>query len=148
MVRNIRDRNVGKSSSRRVGRCFGLSEMVPVEGSITILCRLESAPDTIIPLVEPGAARYGSRLGLGVSVTMEIAGRSLLSKHFFTRMSSCEKDHSSAESSFIAVAGADGGGGVGDEATEAVGIWWAGGVWIGGVVGAGVVGCRELKGGC
>ena len=102
IARNMRERKVGKSRSRRVGKCLGFNEIAPVVGSITILCRDESAPETIIPFVEPGAAKYGSRFGSGVWTTIEIAGRFLLRRHFFTRISSCEKDHSSAESSVTA----------------------------------------------
>ena len=56
IARNIRDRKVGKSSRRRVGRCLGLIEIAPVVGSITMFCRPESLEEMIIPLVEPGAA--------------------------------------------------------------------------------------------
>ena len=36
IVLNINDKNVEKSSSLRVGRCFGLIVMAPVDGSIII----------------------------------------------------------------------------------------------------------------
>ena len=54
---NIRDRKVGKSRRRRVCRCLGLIEIDPVVGSMTIFCRLDSGPEIIIPLADPGAAR-------------------------------------------------------------------------------------------
>ena len=37
IARNMSERKVGKSRSRRVGRCLGLIEMAPVAGSITML---------------------------------------------------------------------------------------------------------------
>lgn len=58
MALNINDKKVGKSSSFSVGRCFGFSEIDPVTGSITIFCSVESGPEMMIPLVDPGAARY------------------------------------------------------------------------------------------
>ena len=58
MALNMSERMVGKSSNFKVGRCFGLREMVPVVGSMTMFCRLESAPVMTIPFVEPGDAIY------------------------------------------------------------------------------------------
>ena len=55
-ARNIRDRKVGKSRRRSVGRCRGFNEMEPVLGSIIIFCSPESVPERIKPLEEPGAA--------------------------------------------------------------------------------------------
>ena len=37
IARNMRDKKVGKSRRRRVGRCLGFMEMVPVAGSMTML---------------------------------------------------------------------------------------------------------------
>ena len=100
MARNIKERKVAKSMSRNVGKCFGLKEIAPVAGSMTMVWRVASEPpDTTMPFVEPGAARYCKRLGLGVWRSMEMLARLSLSRHFFTRISSCEKDHSSAEMS-------------------------------------------------
>ena len=99
MALNIRDRNVGKSSSFSVGKCLGFRDMAPVTGSIIIFCRLVSGPAMIMPLAEPGAARYWSLLGSGVLCEIEMAGSFTLRRHFFTRISSCENDHSSADSS-------------------------------------------------
>ena len=67
IVRNIRERNVAKSISRRAGKCFGLIEIDPVSGSITMLWSVASDPPaTTMPFVDPGAARYWSRFGSGV----------------------------------------------------------------------------------
>lgn len=78
MARNIKDRKVGKSRSLRVGRCLGLIEIAPVVGSMTMLWRVESAPEMMIPLAVPGAAMYGSLFGSGVFSMIEI-GVNLLS---------------------------------------------------------------------
>ena len=56
IARNINDKKAEKSKSRRVGRCFGLIEMVPVTGSMTICCMLDAGLDTMMPREEPGAA--------------------------------------------------------------------------------------------
>ena len=56
IARNISERNVGKSRSFKVARCFGLMEIVPVVGSITMFCSPESVPEMIMPFVVPGAA--------------------------------------------------------------------------------------------
>ena len=97
IARNMRERKVGKSSSRRVGRCRGFIEMVPVAGSMTMLCSPVSLPEITIPFAVPAAAMYGSRLGSGVLSAMEIGAKRLSSRHFLTRMSSWLKDHSFAE---------------------------------------------------
>ena len=94
---NISDKKVGKSNNRKVGRCFGFIEMVPVVGSITMFWRPESVPDITRPLDEPGAAMYGNLLGSGVFSIMLIGSNLDERRHFFTRMSSWLKDHSSAE---------------------------------------------------
>ena len=96
IARNIRERKVGKSRRRSVGRCRGLIEMVPVVGSITIFCMPVSALAITMPLVEPGAAMYGSRLGSGVLISIEMGANLASSRHFLTKMSSWLKDHSSA----------------------------------------------------
>ena len=97
MARNISDRKVGKSRSRRVGRWRGRTDMVPVVGSSTIFWRPESGPVRTIPLAEPGAAIYGRRLGSGGCGLSLMGCRAGLSKHRFTRISSWEKAHSSAD---------------------------------------------------
>ena len=56
IARNISERNVGKSSKRKVGRCRGFIDIVPVVGSMVIFCIPVSAEDIMMPLVEPGAA--------------------------------------------------------------------------------------------
>ena len=99
MALNISDKKVGKSSKRRVGRCRGLIDMVPVWGSITMFCSPESAPEITSPFEDPGAAIYGSLFGSGVFSTMLMGPNRGDKRHFLTRMSSWLKDHSSAERS-------------------------------------------------
>ena len=65
IVRNMSDKNAEKSRSRRVGRCLGFSVIAPVEGSIIICCNAEDVEETTIPLVDPGAAMYGSLFAFG-----------------------------------------------------------------------------------
>ena len=103
MVRNIKERNVEKLSKRRVGRCLGLREIAPVIGSIIICCSPVADADTMMPLVEPGAAIYGSRFALGALSWIVIGFKLRLRRCFRTRMSSCEKAHSSAERSDVVV---------------------------------------------
>ena len=88
IARNIKDRNVGKSNNRRVGRCRGFIEIVPVAGSIIIFCSPESEPEMTKPFEEPGAAMYGSLFGLGVFSVMVMGWNLAESRHFFTRISS------------------------------------------------------------
>ena len=121
MARNISDRNVGKSSSLRVGRCLGFIEMVPVVGSITIFWRPESEEEITMPLVEPGAAIYGSLLGSGVRTSTDIGANLGLRRHLRTRISSWLNDHSSAASR-VSRGGVGVGGG--ECATPFVWLWW------------------------
>ena len=72
IARNISERNVGKSSKRRVGKCRGFMEIVPVVGSIIMFCRPVSEPEMTSPFEEPGAAMYGNLLGSGVFSFIEI----------------------------------------------------------------------------
>ena len=101
---NINDRKVGKSRSFRVGmhRWLGFSEIAPVIGSITIspcfvgwyLVRrwwFRSWTRGV------RAARYWSLFGSGVLLEIEMAWRFSFSRHFLTRISSWENDHSSAD---------------------------------------------------
>ena len=103
IVLNISDRNVEKSSRRRVGRCLGLMVIAPVEGSIIICWRADEAEETTMPRAEPGAAIYGSLFALGAPSRMVIIGKLAVSRCFFTRMSSWEKAHSLAETSLVEV---------------------------------------------
>ena len=99
IARNIRERKAEKSNRRRVGKCLGLSVMVPVVGSIIICCMPGVGLAITIPLADPGAAIYGSLLASGVFSNMEIARRFVLKSCLRTNTSSCEKVHSSTERS-------------------------------------------------
>ena len=123
VARNISERNVGKSRSFRVARCFGLIEMVPVVGSMTMFCRPESVPEIIMPFVVPGAAIYGSLLGSGVLFMTEMGENLLSSRHLRTRMSSWLKDHSSADRRVVVADGL--GGAEVDEGEAAAELSWA-----------------------
>ena len=99
IARNIRERKAEKSKRRRVGRCLGLRVMVPVVGSIIICCSPGVGLAMTIPLVDPGAAMYGSLLASGVFSNTEILRRLALNSCFRTNTSSWEKVHSSTDRS-------------------------------------------------
>ena len=100
---NIKDKNAEKFSRRSVGRCLGFSVIAPVDGSIIICWRPDVVEETTIPLAEPGAAIYGRRLAFGAPSRTEMIFKLRLNKCFLTRISSCEKAHSSADSNDVVV---------------------------------------------
>ena len=51
-----------------------------------------------MPLVVPGCAMYGSLFAFGAASFMVMSLKFWLNRCFFTKISSCEKAHSSADS--------------------------------------------------
>ena len=75
MPRNMRERKVWKSRSRKVGMCLRLRERTPEESRVTCCVSVSrSGPERMIPLELSGAARY-CRLAIGFGFGLGNADR-------------------------------------------------------------------------